>query len=110
MHIIYGLKTPVALFVYFACCVMLMLPVKSFAASTLKGKGVYDANCASCHGESGSSVMLDAPNFDQGESLYQSDLNLLDAIRNGKNAMPAYRGILSDSEILDVIAYLRTLN
>ena len=40
----------------------------------------------------------------------QPDLLLLTSIKNGKNAMPAYQGILSDSDIMDVIVYLRTLN
>ena len=38
------------------------------------------------------------------------DTLLLSAIRNGKNAMPAYQGILSDADILDVIAFVRTIN
>ena len=39
----------------------------------------------------------------------QADVGLLASIRSGKNAMPAYIGVLTDREILDVIAYLRTL-
>jgi cytochrome c6 len=35
---------------------------------------------------------------------------LLISIKSGKTAMPAYRGVLSDQDILNVIAYLRTLN
>jgi cytochrome c6 len=54
--------------------------------------------------------MPDAPNFAQNESLMQANNILLISIKNGKNAMPAYKGILKDQDILDVIAYLRTLN
>ena len=39
----------------------------------------------------------------------QSDMTLLASLKSGKNAMPAYLGILSDREMLDVIAYSRTL-
>jgi len=39
----------------------------------------------------------------------QSDLALLASFKSGKNAMPSYIGILSDAEILDVIAFSRTL-
>jgi mono/diheme cytochrome c family protein len=80
------------------------------AADTIKGGEVYAEHCASCHGASGMSVMPNAPNFAQNESLMQPDPSLLTSIRNGKNAMPAYQGILSDRDILDVIVYLRTLN
>lgn len=82
----------------------------SLAADTSKGGALYAVHCASCHGASGISVMPSAPNFARGESMLRPDLLLLTSIRNGKNAMPAYQGILSDHDILDVIVYLRTLN
>jgi cytochrome c6 len=80
------------------------------AADTQKGRQLYITYCATCHGESGRSTMAGAPNFDRGESMLRSDASLLAAIRAGKNANPAFQGILKDREILDVIAYLRTLN
>jgi len=82
----------------------------SLAADTFKGAELYATHCESCHGPAGNSVMPNAPNFAQGESMLQPDPNLLTSIKNGKDAMPSYLGILSDLEILDVIAYLRTLN
>jgi len=42
--------------------------------------------------------------------MLRSDAMLLRAIKDGKKAMPAYMGILSDREILDVIAHMRTFN
>ena len=82
----------------------------AYAADTNKGSGFFTMHCVSCHGTSGDSVMPGAPNFSQGEGLMQADAQLLSAIKSGKNAMPGYRGILSDEDILDVIAYLRTLH
>jgi cytochrome c6 len=82
----------------------------SYAADPGKGGGFYAKNCATCHGASGTSVMPGAPSFARGEGLMQPDTQLLNSIKAGKNAMPAYRGILSDIDILDVIAYLRTLH
>jgi len=70
---------------------------------------VYDRYCASCHGAAGISVMPNAPNFARGERLMQPDAGLMAAIRGGRNAMPAFAGVLSDREILDVVAFLRTL-
>jgi cytochrome c6 len=82
----------------------------SHAADTIKGAEVYAKHCAACHGISGVSVMLGAPDFAQNEGLMSPDGALLISIQSGKAAMPAYRGILSDQDILNVIAYLRTLN
>jgi len=82
----------------------------SHAADTNKGAELYAMHCATCHGVSGISVMPGAPNFAQSEGLMSPDGALLISIKSGKVAMPAYRGVLSDQDILNVIAYLRTLN
>lgn len=79
------------------------------AADMMNGGRLYAAHCASCHGPTGVNVMPNAPNFARGDGLLRPDPVLLSAIRSGKGAMPAYVGILKDREILDVIAYLRTL-
>jgi cytochrome c6 len=89
---------------------MLLCPCLSYAADTNKGAEVYNMYCASCHGVSGESVIPGAPNFAQDEGLMSPDGTLFISIQSGKAAMPAYRGILSDQDILNVIAYLRTLN
>jgi cytochrome c6 len=82
----------------------------SHAADTNKGATIYAMHCATCHGVSGISVMPNAPNFAKNEGLMNPDRTLLITIQSGKAAMPAYRGVLSDQDILNVIAYLRTLN
>jgi cytochrome c6 len=79
------------------------------AADINKGARFYITYCASCHGNAGVPVMPGSPNFQRGEKLLQADFALLASIRRGKAAMPAYMGILRDQEIMDVIAYLRTL-
>lgn len=87
-----------------ACC-----SGQVFAADVFKGQQLYGMYCAACHGPAGISIMPGSPNFARQEALLQPDLALLNAIRTGKNAMPAFQGILRDTEILDVIAYVRTL-
>jgi cytochrome c6 len=82
----------------------------SYASDPQKGSRFYATQCASCHGPTGTSVMPGAPNFSRGDRMMQPDALLLTSIKAGKNSMPAYRGILSDTDILDVIAYLRTLH
>lgn len=82
----------------------------SLGADTNKGQQLYASNCVICHGQAGRSVMPGAPSFDRGDGLLRPDFTLLASIRSGKNAMPAFQGILADRDIMDVIAYLRTLH
>lgn len=79
------------------------------AADPAKGRLVYEMQCAMCHGAQGRAVMPGAPSFDRGDTLLRPDMTLLAAIRAGRNAMPAFQGRLPDRDIMDVIAYMRTL-
>ncbi|MEY8877827.1 MAG: cytochrome c [Leptothrix sp. (in: b-proteobacteria)] len=80
------------------------------AADPTIGARLYASHCAACHGARGAPLMPGAPDFRRIETLLRPDGQLLRSIRNGQRAMPAYFGVLKDSEILDVIAHLRTLN
>ena len=79
------------------------------AADINNGARVYALHCVSCHGPKGVNVMPGAPNLARGDGMMQPDLAILNTIKAGRNAMPAYNGILKDPEILDVIAFARTL-
>lgn len=80
------------------------------AADVFKGKQFYGSHCAVCHGQAGISKFPGAPNFARQEGILKPDFTLLSTIRAGRNAMPAFQGMLSDRDIMDVIAYIRTLN
>jgi len=88
----------------------LFFSVNLLASDVGNGRQIYQRHCAMCHGQNGDSVMAGAANFNQGEGLFQSDHSLLKRIKSGKNSCPAYRGILREQEIFDVIAFIRTLN
>lgn len=79
------------------------------AADPMAGKKIYVQHCQNCHGERGVPQWPGVPDFSHGEGLLQADSVLLTTIKAGKAMMPSYRGALQDDEILDVIAYLRTL-
>lgn len=89
---------------------LVMLPQSVSAAGLDSAQQLYMAHCAGCHGMNGISVVPQAKDFSRTRLLAQPDQDLIDIIRSGRNMMPAYLGILSDREILDVINYLRTLN
>lgn len=80
-----------------------------YAADSIKGSKVYQQHCSNCHGARGVSNMSGVADFSRGEGLFKSDIDLLKLLQRGKGMMPAYQGRLSDKEILNVIAYMRTL-
>lgn len=53
--------------------------------------------------------MPNAANFALGESLMQPDSKLVAFVKVGKNSMPGFQGVLKENEIMDVIAFIRTL-
>jgi mono/diheme cytochrome c family protein len=86
-----------------------VLAVQARAGDMQKGREVYDMHCVTCHGMSGYAIDMTIPSFANGDRMFLMDQEMLQSVRNGKNMMPAFRGLLSDEEIRDVITYLRTL-
>jgi cytochrome c6 len=81
----------------------------AMAANFVQGQQLYQMHCAACHGGRGEGVMPDAPKFRLGERLDQPDMVLMQSVKTGKKTMPPFFGILQDGQILDVLAYVRTL-
>lgn len=80
------------------------------AASIQRGQQLYASYCATCHGQNGTPVWPGTPDFKRSTSLLRPDAQLVAVIRQGKGAMPAYVGIIKERELLDLVAYLRTMN
>ena len=92
--------------ILFAMC----LATNAVAADVFNGAKVYEQHCTFCHGADGAgNIMPDMPNFMEGDTLMQPDSVLLEATRSGKGVMPGFRGMLTDDEILDSIAHIRSL-
>lgn len=83
-------------------------PTPALAADVFNGKKIYQTYCEACHGSTGQGEMPGTPNFTRGQGLIKPDLALHGIINDGRNAMPAFQGILDHDETLDVITYLRT--
>ncbi len=79
------------------------------AGNPFDGRPLYYKYCFDCHESSGSTYMLNAPDFKKREGLMVTDQQLLAIIKNGKGIMPGYQGILKDEQILDVITYIRNI-
>ncbi len=101
--------TRVFLFSAHFAALLVMLPTTALAVDLVKGQSLYLIHCSGCHGGKGMSANPEVPNFARGERLFQPDSVLIDVVRSGSNAMPAFMGILQDGEILDVISYAKTL-
>ncbi len=79
------------------------------AGDPQRGRQIYIERCAGCHGLTGSPTMAAVPAFSRGEGVMKSDQELLAFIKRGKGVMPGYDGLLTDMEIRDTLAYIRTL-
>lgn len=95
-----------------------------------QGRAIYANHCAACHGPSMQGQAnwrqrmpngrLPAPPHDQtGHTWHHPDAQLVDMVRNGLvpgrtapegyvSDMPAYKEILSEDEIIAVIAYIKS--
>ncbi len=80
------------------------------------GKDVYEKNCAVCHQVTGAGVppafpaltgskIVNAPIFDKDGKLMPD--SHVDRVFNGKNVMPAWKGVLNDVDIAAVVTYER---
>ncbi len=78
------------------------------------GADTYKAKCAMCHAADGSGSTpagkaMKAVPFSAPDLIKASDADLIAATKNGKGKMPAYSGKLTDPQIKEVVAYIRTL-
>lgn len=78
------------------------------AADPRTGAKLYNMHCSSCHGPKGQGTMPGAPDFGRDRTLFAADHVLVEVIEQGRGVMPAYRGLMSTQDILDVIAHVRT--
>jgi len=84
----------------------------SFAQSA--GEATYKAKCQSCHGAAGTpnpgiAKAMGVKPFSDPDVKKLSEADMIKATSDGKGKMPAFKGKLSDAEIKDTVAYLRTL-
>lgn len=80
----------------------------AFAFDIDNGEKIFSANCTACH-TGGNNVIMPEKTLKK-DALKENGMNNVDAIEyqvtNGKNAMPAFGGRLSDGEIEDVANYV----
>jgi cytochrome c6 len=91
-----------------------LLVIAPSAARAQSAAGTYKAKCAACHGADGKGTTgmgktLGVHDFGSDQVMKESDADLIAAVTNGRNKMPAYGKSLKDTEIKDLVAYIREL-
>lgn len=113
--------------VWAALVVLVLLSCRTWIPDTLahaaagdarKGKAVYEKSCVLCHGPQGrgdgpvgKTINPPAADFTSAASKKKTDAELLATIENGRppTAMVGWKGQLSEAEIQDVLAYVKSL-
>jgi len=72
-----------------------------------RGEKVYAANCVACHQATGKGVPGAFPALDGSAVVNGPKADQIHLVMNGKGAMPAWKSVLSDTEIAAVITYTR---
>lgn len=104
-----GSWTPWLLALSFA--VLVLAQTSAFAQS---GADTYKSKCAMCHGADGlaetpAGKAMKTPSFKSPEAVKASESEMIEETKNGKAKMPSYKDKLTDAQIKDVVAYIRTL-
>ena len=81
-----------------------IVPTRAQSAAEA-GRDVYTEHCATCHGE-----RLNATGAAPDLKLLGADgkAHFDEIVRNGKGQMPAWEGMISDEEIGQIWAYVRS--
>jgi cytochrome c6 len=88
----------------------IFIPQIILAADVSNGETIFNANCSACHA-GGNNVIVNEKTLKK-DVLETNGMDSVDAIvyqvTNGKNAMPAFGGRLTDNEIEDAANYVLT--
>jgi len=100
-------------FCIFATVLAVVLTAPS-AVRAQSAAATYKAKCAGCHGADGKGntspgKTLGANDFSSDTVTKMSDADLITIVTSGKNKMPGYGKSLKDTEIKDLVAYVREL-
>lgn len=87
-----------------------LIAVCTSPAAAQDAAATYKAKCAMCHGPDGKGGKMGTKDFASPEIQKETDAQLVETISKGKPPkMPSYEGKLKDTEIKDLVTYIRGL-
>lgn len=102
------MKKTLALVLPVFAAALLSFSSPSYSFDLAAGEQVFSANCSACHA-GGNNAIMPAKTLKK-DALEENSMNDASAIKmqvtNGKNAMPAFGGRLSDEDIDNVANYV----
>lgn len=99
-------------------CMSAWISAQELRGNPKRGQGIYEQHCQRCHGPAGDGLGPDArdlivlpANFHLAKSRMKTDSQLLMAIMDGVlfTPMHAWRGKLTEDQMVDVVSYIRFL-
>ena len=90
------------------------------SAAVGRGLALYETNCVQCHQAAGAgeNIPLDIrhPDFipamplnEKAHAWHHGDAQLVQMIQRGNTRMPAFSNILTEAELHDLVAYMKSL-
>jgi mono/diheme cytochrome c family protein len=97
-----------------ATLTLLSLSLALPALAQQTGEATYKAKCAMCHGPDGTGSTpigknLKLRSLKSPEDVKATDADLFKDTKNGVGKMQGYAGKLTDTQIQEVVGYIRTL-
>nr|YP_009330512.1 PetJ [Coccophora langsdorfii]ANS72284.1 PetJ [Coccophora langsdorfii] len=93
---------------FIPCLTVIIFCTQVQAVDINHGENVFTANCSACH-SGGENVIIYEKNLRK-DALSKNEMDNVKSITyqvtNGKNAMPAFGGRLSDNDIEDVASFV----
>lgn len=74
----------------------------------VSGASIYGTNCASCHGTKGEGIAKKGPRLNTAE--WSNPQKVAPIVKTGKGKMPAFRSVLSSTQITAVSNYVATFS
>ena len=98
----------------FVVCAAALVPAAVHPVSAQDAAAPYKSRCQVCHGAEGkgdgpAGQKMGAPDFHSPAVAKAPDSELFQTIKQGKNKMPRYEGKLTDTEINQLVGYIRSL-
>lgn len=91
-------------------------PIRITVGSIARGERTYQKNCSSCHGVGadgngmGGMMLNPKPADLRAMSGFHPDGDFAYKIREGRGAMPAWKNVLGDSQVWNLVNYIQTMD